>query len=279
MSPLPLGILASSGGSGFVATGGTIQDSNGSRHHIFYTSGTFSVTAGELPLNTLMVTNLGPGTSGTAGSASEQGGYYRMIAYSGVGGAGGSLVVSRATTAITPGASSNITIGALGGSNSVSSLSLTTIASAAGRTGGSASQVRINGDQSGLVEVPPGDAQFGAYLGVDAVNTYGLYGGTLGNYGGPSSSGGYAVVVDWYGTAWYGGFNQGNAVGWNNSTSGVPGFSDGYGAFGGTDASGPGAGGGAGAGFSNGSWGWRASTSGGLGTTGAVIISYPLEYV
>lgn len=41
-----LGIIASSAG-GFVATGGTVIDAGGYRHHIFNSSGTFSVLSGE----------------------------------------------------------------------------------------------------------------------------------------------------------------------------------------------------------------------------------------
>jgi len=41
-----LGIVASSGGV-FVATGGTVIDAGGYRHHIFNSSGTFSVLSGE----------------------------------------------------------------------------------------------------------------------------------------------------------------------------------------------------------------------------------------
>lgn len=42
---IPLGIVAAAGAGGLVSTGGTIVEANGYRHHIFNSSGTFSISA------------------------------------------------------------------------------------------------------------------------------------------------------------------------------------------------------------------------------------------
>ena len=105
------GVVAASGGA-FVATGGTIIDAGGYRHHVFNSSGTFTVESGQ---KTVYVFTQNGGQNGRGYNIP----YASSIAYAGEGGAAGAGNYSSTGFIAQPG-SRSVTVGGAGSPTTVS---------------------------------------------------------------------------------------------------------------------------------------------------------------
>ena len=261
------GALTSGGGAtivgtGFiVATGGTINVDGDYKYHVFNSSGTFEVTAGETDIAELLIVAGGGGggncTANADGAAGGGGGGVRALnsvalsvsSYAVIVGAGGVGAVTRGTNGDDSSFDASVSLGGGGGSSS-----------AAGGGGGA------NGGSGG-----GGSVISAAGLGTAGQgNDGGVGNNSSPNYGGGGGGGGSAVGAP--GTSATGGAG---GAGTSNSITGSSvtyGGGGGGGTFGGGTAGSGGSGGG-GAGSTatgNGSDG-TANTGGGGGGAGASV--------
>jgi hypothetical protein len=114
MSPWPLGIVASSIGLPSIpisATGGSISIENGFTHHVFNSSGTFSITAGSVwPIFITYIHGGGGGGSGRVANFN----WYSPQVFSGGGGRMNQATIFGYVSGETPTGSYAVTIGAGG---------------------------------------------------------------------------------------------------------------------------------------------------------------------